>query len=162
MSVKTMTEPLEEAYRAHADELIRYATTLVGPDRASDVVADTLLSVYARRDGTDDVEHLRAFLYRAVFHHSVDANRSRNRRRRREARAVRSQREPVVQQNSERSMDARRSLDVLSEQQRSVVFLTYWADRTPAEVAHLLDVQEGTVRKQLARARQRLREVLDA
>ena len=162
MHVNTMIEPLEEAYRAYADELIRYATTMVGPDRASDVVADTLLSVYAHRDGVDDVEHLRAFLYRAVFHHSVDANRSRDRRRRREERADCGYRQPSAPTSSERSMDARRALDVLSEQQRAVVFLTYWADRTPAEVAHLLDVQEGTVRKQLARARKRLREVLDA
>jgi DNA-directed RNA polymerase specialized sigma24 family protein len=41
------------------------------------------------------------------------------------------------------------------------VFLTYWADQTPADIAEVLDVSEGTVRKQLARARARLREVLD-
>ena len=156
-----MTEPLEQAYRLHANELIRYATTLVGPDRASDVVADTLISVYERHGGTDDIEHLRAYLFRAVFHHGADANRSRDRRRRREERAWRSDPRTGTSFDSSRSMDARRSLDVLSEQQRSVVFLTYWADRTPAEVAHLLGVQEGTVRKQLARARRRLREVLD-
>jgi RNA polymerase sigma factor (sigma-70 family) len=57
--------------------------------------------------------------------------------------------------------DARTALAVLSLQQRTVVFLTYWADQTPADIAEVLDVSEGTVRKQLARARARLREVLD-
>lgn len=30
---------LEDTYRRHADELIRYATVLVGPEAASDTVA---------------------------------------------------------------------------------------------------------------------------
>ncbi len=40
------------------------------------------------------------------------------------------------------------------------MLLTYWLDRAPAQVAELLDVTEGTVRKQLARARQKLKEAL--
>ena len=157
-----MTEPLEVAYRAHAVELVRYATTLVGPDAAHDVVTDALLSVYDGRSNTDDIEYLRAFLYRAVFHHSIDANRSRDRRRLREERAGREHLESVASIGSEPWIEARRILRCLTVQQRAVVFLTYWADHSPAEVAHLLGVQEGTVRKQLARARHRLREVLDA
>ena len=50
----------------------------------------------------------------------------------------------------------------LSEQQRAVVFLTYWEDLAPAQVADLLGVSDGTVRKQLARARDQLRRILDA
>jgi len=41
-----------------------------------------------------------------------------------------------------------------------VVFLTYWDDLDAATVANLLGVSEGTVRKQLGRARNKLREVL--
>ncbi len=48
----------------------------------------------------------------------------------------------------------------LSPQQRAVVFLTYWEDLEARSVADLLGVSEGTVRKQLGRARIRLREVL--
>jgi len=48
----------------------------------------------------------------------------------------------------------------LSPQQRAVVFLTYWDDLDAATVANLLGVSEGTVRKQLGRARNKLREVL--
>lgn len=54
----------------------------------------------------------------------------------------------------------RSALDVLSLQQRAVIVLTYWQDLSPAQIADLLDTSEGTVRKQLARARARLREVL--
>ena len=49
----------------------------------------------------------------------------------------------------------------LTPQQRAVVFLTYWDDLDPRSVGALLGVGEGTVRKQLNRARGRLREVLE-
>jgi RNA polymerase sigma factor (sigma-70 family) len=61
----------------------------------------------------------------------------------------------------ESSADAQRALQQLSPQQRAVVYLTYWDDLTPTQIAELLDVGEGTVRKQLARAREHLRRILD-
>ena len=56
--------------------------------------------------------------------------------------------------------DARRLLADLTVQQRAVVYLTYWHDLSPSDVATTLGASEGTVRKQLARARSHLREVL--
>jgi RNA polymerase sigma factor (sigma-70 family) len=50
----------------------------------------------------------------------------------------------------------------LSLRQRSVIVLTYWNDLVPEAVATLLDISEGSVRRHLARARSRLKEVLDA
>jgi len=49
----------------------------------------------------------------------------------------------------------------LSPQQRAVIYFTYWEDLRPGDVAELLDIGEGSVKRQLARARARLREVLD-
>ena len=57
-------------------------------------------------------------------------------------------------------VDVRAALTELSPQQRAVVFLTYWEDRSIPDVAAVLDVTEGTVRRQLARAKDRLRKVL--
>lgn len=52
------------------------------------------------------------------------------------------------------------ALDQLSPQQRAIVVLTYWMDLDPTAIAEVLDVSDGAVRKQLARARARLREEL--
>ncbi len=49
----------------------------------------------------------------------------------------------------------------LSLRQRAVVVLSYWADLDPAGVAKLLGISQGSVRRHLARARARLRELLD-
>ena len=62
---------------------------------------------------------------------------------------------------SESSIDVHRALATLSPQQRAVVFLAYWEDQTPTQTAATLDITEGTVRKQLARARAQLRKVID-
>ena len=163
----TTTDTLEAAYRRHADELIRYATTMVGPDEASDVVTDAMVGVFADRDMLLDperelgaIDNLRAYLFRAVHHRIVDLTRSQTRRRRREE--VYARRWATTTRPTDPSIDARAALAELSEQQRAVTFLTYWSDLTPADIAITLDVSEGSVRKQLARARARLREVLDA
>ena len=48
----------------------------------------------------------------------------------------------------------------LSVQQRAVTYLTYWHDLSVPQVAEALGVRDGTVRRQLARARARLRGAL--
>jgi RNA polymerase sigma factor (sigma-70 family) len=154
-----VVDGLEVAYRRHATELVRYATAMVGPHDAPDVVADAMVRVFATADlsGVDDV---RAYLYRAVHHRVIDLERAGVRRRRREA-GVAASRPRAVDDDPAEAADARAALGALSVQQRTAVFMTYWCGLTPAEVARVLDTSEGTVRKQLARARARLREVLD-
>lgn len=152
------TAPLELAYRRHAVELIRYATVLVGPNDASDVVTDAMIRVFSSALDASAVANMRALLFRAVYHGVIDHQRSSERRRRREARFEQQRDRPLAAGSG---FDARAVLGVLSVQQRTVVFLTYWCDQTPGDIAVVLGVSDGTVRKQLARARARLREVLD-
>jgi len=144
-----------DVYRRHADELVRYATALVGPTDAPDVVTDAVMAAFAS-PGWPSVENQRAYLYRAVLNRSLSMRRSDARRVAREERVAAS--DSVVARES--SVDAQRALAVLSPQQRAVVYLTYWDDLTPTQVAALLGVSEGTVRKQLARAREQLRRIL--
>jgi RNA polymerase sigma-70 factor (ECF subfamily) len=143
-------------YQRHATELIRYATVLVGPDDAPDVVIDGVMTAF-RSASWPTVVNQRAYLYRAVLNRALSERRSHGRRQAREA--LVAGRESAAERGS--SVDALRALAGLSAQQRAVVYLTYWDDLTPAQVADLLGVGEGTVRKQLARAREQLRKVLD-
>ncbi len=148
-----------ETYRRHAPELVRYATVLVGPDDAPDVVTDAVLAAFSSPQWRD-VTNRRAYLYQAVLSRSASHHRTDQRRRRREDRAVALA--AVPHDAPDPVVDAHRVLAGLSEQQRAVVFLTYWEDLAPGQVAELLDVSDGTVRKQLARARDHLRRTLDA
>jgi RNA polymerase sigma-70 factor (ECF subfamily) len=114
--------------------------------------------VFGSHVNADSVVNVRALLFRAVHNRAVDHHRATTRRRSREA-LFDSQREAAIPWGS--AVDARAALAVLSVQQRAVVFLAYWCDLGTGDIAGVLGVSEGTVRKQLARARARLREVLD-
>ena len=146
---------MAECYAKHADELTRFAATLVGPDHADDIVSAAVIG--ALRASTTDVVDVRAYLYTSVANAARKHWRSLDRRTRRERLVARS--EMFEQRESDTALAV--TLGRLSPQQRAVIHLTYWDDLTPAMVAARLSVSDGTVRRQLARARRRLKEVLD-
>ena len=152
----TIVETDLALYQRYGDDLIRYATALVGPADAADVVQDAVIAAFGA-PGWAAIGNRRAYLYRAVFNRSVSLRRSTSRRDHRERKVA--QRDLLDDRSP--SVDARAALGTLSAQQRAVVYLTYWEDLTPAQIADMLDVGEGTVRKQLARAREALRRILD-
>lgn len=150
-------DTVEEAYRAWAGELTRYATALVGPADAADVVAEAFATALARGpDAWRTVTDHRGYLYRSVLNAARMRHRGALRRRNRELRWLD---EPTA---GELIADpaVRAALDRLSVQQRAVTFLTYWLDLTPSTIAGMLGVSEGAIKRQLARARAQLREVL--
>jgi RNA polymerase sigma factor (sigma-70 family) len=144
-----------ETYEKYAGELVRFATGLVGPDDAADVVADAFVRVLGSASWPD-VDKQRAYLYRAVLNEVRMRHRSTMRRRARELRAF----DRLVLEDVEVRPEVLEAMSVLSTQQRAAVILTYWEDLTPGEVAGRLGVSEGSVRRHLARGRSKLREVL--
>ncbi|MGD2052293.1 MAG: RNA polymerase sigma factor [Acidimicrobiia bacterium] len=146
----------EEIYRKHADDLMRFATGLVGPFDAADVVTDACLRAFRSR-GWSEVANHRAYLYRSVLNQARSHHRSTLRRRVRELRAA----GPATAPPQEVDVDVLAAVDRLSVQQRAAVVLTYWEDLAPREVASRLGVSEGSVKRHLARARARLKELLD-
>ena len=91
----------EEAYRKYAEELIRFATALVGPSDAGDVVSGALLGCVASR-GWPSVRDPRAYLFQAVLNEAKQVRRSAMRRAAREARS-----EGLLRDVQERSASGR-------------------------------------------------------
>jgi RNA polymerase sigma-70 factor (ECF subfamily) len=145
----------EEIYRKYADDLVRFATGLVGPFDAPDIVTDACLRAFGAVAWPDVANH-RAYLYRTVLNQARSHHRSTLRRRLRDIRAA----TPDVAFLAEVDIDVLAAVDKLSVQQRASVVLTYWEDLTPAEVATRLGISEGSVKRHLARARTRLKELL--
>jgi len=152
---------LEEAYALYADDLVGYASLLVPRSAAADVVADTFADLLRNPDGAwSTARDTKAYLFGAVANRARMHHRHTARRRQREARAAVGARrvgDVAVSEHPDVVLDA---FSDLSVQQRAVTYLTYWQDLSVSQVAEILGVGDGTVRRQLARARSRLRGAL--
>ena len=145
-----------ETYEALAPELIRFATGLVGPIDAPDVLSSAVVkSLSSPR--WPSVADRRAYLYRAVFNEAQTHRRRASMRPWKEASTFSGPHWDVPNLDPE----VKDAVLGLSLRQRAVIVLTYWSDLDPAAVAVQLGISEGSVRRHLARARARLREALD-
>ncbi len=146
----------EEIYRKYADELTRFASVLVGPDGACDVVSAAVLRVFGS-SAWRQVSNERAYLYRAVLNESRMGARAERRRHALETRVASGDAGETIRTPRPEILAA---VLELSPRQRAVVYLTYWEDLDPTRVAERLGVSDGSVRRHLARARKRLKETL--
>jgi RNA polymerase sigma-70 factor (ECF subfamily) len=149
------TRTKSEVFQEYGAELTRFATSLVGPTDAQDVVSDALVaSMWS--NGWEQVANQRAYLYRAVVSQAQMNHRSATRRSDRERRAA-----PTPSgESSNGEVDVWKALGHLNVPERSVVFLTYWEDLSEIDTATRLGVSERTVRRRLGRARNKLGRLL--
>ena len=145
-----------EIYSEHSLALIGFATVLVGPDDAPDIVSSAVLRAL-RSPGWSGVANHRAYLHQAVANEARNFKRGQMRRRQREARVAHGE----IVYPPEAHPEVLQAVRKLSVRQRAVVYLTYWEDMTDQMTADYLDISAGSVRRHLARARHHLRRVLD-
>jgi RNA polymerase sigma factor (sigma-70 family) len=144
----------EELYRKHSDELIRFATGLVGPHDAPDIVSAAVLSCLTSPTWPA-VADKRPYLYRSVYNEAAMFRRSSLRRSSREQRAA----QPEAMDTYEIRPEVLEAVKHLSVRQRAVIVLTYWEDLDPLAIADLLRISHGSVKRHLARGKSRLKEV---
>lgn len=155
------SDQFAELFRRHAPAVRRYATRRIGPDAAEDIVAETFLTAFRRRDSYD-LSHPDARPWRFGI-----ATRLIGRRRRSEVRLyqalARTGVDPVTESFTEQA-DAQFSahgacrtlaaaLARLSAGQRDVLLLIARGDLTYEQLAEALQIELGTVRSRLSRAR---------
>ena len=148
-------ETRAEVYGKYADDLVRFATGLVGPSDGPDVVSNAMLNVLWS-DRWEAIDNHRAYLYRSVLNEAHRHHRTAMRRRATEVRAGNPHANVMVEVRP----DVLDAVGKLSVKQRAVVFLVYWEDLTAAQTARRLGLSEGTVHRNLARAEARLGRML--
>ena len=146
----------------HIPSLRRYARALTGDAwAADDLVQDTLERACSKwplwTAGTD----LRAWLFTIM--HNVFASQV----RRAPARSAVDVEDVVhelriVDSHRDQAIDLQRCVLLLPEEQRAVLLLVALEDLSYAQVAKVLGVPAGTVMSRLSRARNRLRELMEA
>lgn len=147
---------------SQAPALRRLAHGIVGdPHRADDLVQGTLERVYVHwrriQRADDPAAYTRAILVRL----SVSESRRPWRRRERSSEFVPETASPDHVRGTGERLDVARALSALTAKQRAVVVLRYLEDRSVAEVAHVLGVSHGTVKRQASDALRKLRPLLE-
>ena len=143
-----------EIYESVRWDLMRYATALVGPSTAEDVVSTVVTRALARPGGLGSLRVPKQYLMKSL----LNEVRSRHRHR---------SRQPVLQATPmELAMDEADShvvdsIGQLPPQQRAAAFLVFYEELTPTEAAPLMGCRPATVRRYLHLARAKLRELLD-
>lgn len=155
----------------YATRLHGYVARRLGPDTADDIVAETFLVAFRRRDGYDLAHPNAAPWLFGIATNLIGA------RRRAEARMYRAYARTGIDPLADESHDQRivevvsaqaqggrlaAALATLSKRERDVLLLHTWGDLSYEETADALAIPIGTVRSRLHRARKRVREALGA
>ncbi len=152
-------------YDRHASAIHRFVVRRLGDEAADDVVADTFLTAFQRRERYQlERPDARPWLYGI-------ATRLIGRQRRREVRLWRAIAKSGPDPHSDGGLvgiddrlaaqDLQRELAAalagLSAGDRDVLLLFAWADLSYEEIACAVEIPVGTVRSRLSRARRQLR-----
>jgi RNA polymerase sigma-70 factor (ECF subfamily) len=144
-----MLDELEALYRAKLPEFRRVAAA-IARDRelGCDAVQEAFASAVRQRRGYRGSGSLEAWVWRIVVNAARDA-------RRRQAAS------PPPHETATNGHAPVLPLDLLTERQREIVFLHYYADLDYAAIAEALEISTGTVGATLHAARRTLRHALE-
>jgi RNA polymerase sigma-70 factor (ECF subfamily) len=146
-----------ELTRDRGQALVRYAYLLCGDaHEAADLVQDGLLRAFGRLGGPADIDNLEAYVRRAVLTAYLD--RGRRSSRWRSARHLLPGPETLAgPEDAVIDREAiRRACADLSPRQRACVVLRYYGDLSVAQIADELGCGEGTIKRYLSDALNRL------
>jgi RNA polymerase sigma factor (sigma-70 family) len=150
---------VREIYDVHYARLAGWTAKLVGdPDLAHDLATEAFLKLFREFDTVDEP---RPWLY------AVTANLVRDHWRKRGREAAAYQRHEAGREDVSQDRDhattltVRDAVQALPDRLRVVVLLHYYADLPVATVARLVEKAEGTVKRDLFDARQRMAQTLE-
>ena len=153
-------DEFEQFFLANHDAVLRILTLTTGDrERAVDATQEAFIKAHENWATIRSHEAPTAWVRRTAINLCNDSYRSERRRQSRERRhlddATPSPADGVVGEAFARAL-----LEQLPLRQREVTALFYVDDRSVSEIASILGVNEGTVKSNLAAARERLRTVL--
>ena len=141
----------EEIYVKYRDELIRYATALVGPSNAEDVLSSVVTRVYRSRRSLTDFESPRPYLMKAVLNESLNRRKAPHEDAPRDFGVEPRRSQPEVLE----------AVAALPMQQRAAIYLSYWGGMNSKEVGELMGCRPATVRRYVYLAKKKLKAVLN-
>ncbi len=147
-----MIDDLEELYRTRRPQFSRAAAAIAGdPALGEDAVQEAFAKAVRKRRSYRGRGSLEAWVWRIVINAARDAGR-----RQRPLLELHDAPEPASPNGRAASLP----LELLTDRQREVLFLHYYADLDYATIAEALGISPGTVGATLSTARRVLRQAL--
>ncbi len=158
---------LAEVYRRHGGAVYGLARRVLNnPTEAEDVTQEVFLRLWNQPDRYDPTRgSLRSFLLAQAHGRAVDAVRSSNSRRLREARDATRTAEGAYDMQHEVwdlavADQVGHAVGELPEEERRAIELAYFGGHTYREVATMLDQPEGTIKSRIRNGMRRMRTAL--
>lgn len=150
----TQSNRLEDVIPAYENTLYRAALAILGdPQEAEDVVQEAFLRLWEKAPELESPAHQRSWLLKVTVNGCKSRLRSPWRRRT----------APLLESYPAADPEEQAVLEVIQSlppKDRAVLHLYYYEGYQTAEIAAMTGWREGTVRSRLARARDKLRELL--
>lgn len=155
----------ETLFRHLHAPLLRYASSLVGPDAADDVVQDAFVRIWNARERLDPDRSLRALLYQTVRNLGLNRVRNRSTRQDKLAGLAADAPEPVAlpdahAEAADTGARLRAWVADLPDRQQEALRLTRFDGLSHEEAAEIMGVSPRTVNNHLVRALRTLRDRL--
>lgn len=158
-----------EAYELYADAIFRHCLYRVfNKERAKEVTQDTFMKTWEVVARGEEIQNIRAYLYRVAHNLIVDEARRRKLRKETSLEEMREATgfDPGVDDREQmqrylEGSDAMQRLLELSEEDREILILRHVDELEPKEIADLLGVTANVISVRSHRALKRLREVMN-
>jgi len=158
-------DALRRAYDQHGSLIFTFCSRALGPERAGDVTQEVFLSAWRARDRFDPTKgNLAAWLTGIAKNRIIDSVRAEKRHS--DRRAPESAADAGVIQADTDSLGDKMlvadALRTLPERSRTVLALHYFEDLTHPEIADRTELPLGTVKSDIRRGLERIRQHLEA
>jgi len=159
--VTARRDEFESFFLANYDSVLRLLIVMTGShEQATDATQEAFIRAHARWSRVRNYDSPGAWVRRIAINKSRDTFRADRRRRSRELAHPTREQAPSTESVDSLTI-AQQMLAPLPPRQREVATLFYIDDRSVGEIAHILGLNDGTVKSHLSEARASLRTAVD-
>ena len=160
--MQSWSEVMEVVVRERRAALVGYAYLITGSlSEAEDITQEAIVRTFVRGQSRTDLDYAEAYIRKTIVNEAINRTRHRRLALSRRTQVARPESAPGHDGWVAEHADIAEALAALTTQERACVVLRYFEDMTVPQIAGALHLAEGTVKRYLFNAADKLRSFLD-